>query len=276
LACACALAVSVPLSATAAKGGNGKGKGRGHVEFTLEEATITDIHTAIQARKLTVTQLVEMYLDRIKAYNGTCVNEPEGILGPITMKPHAGKVNAIMTLNLRPAARQAWGFDARKARSITDPVDDDPTMPDALETAAALDAQFAKTGKLAGPLHGVVFAIKDQYDTRDMRTTSGADAFWANDRPPDDRRSPRGPRAGARSSSRRRTWTSSAAGARSSYGGTGCNAYDTERDPGGSMAARPSGVAPVTRAIAEIVAPSSSRRGASVVGLPTRAGEPTA
>jgi len=155
LACASALAVSLPLSATAAKGGNGKG--RGHVEFTLEEATISDIHTAILARKLTVTQLVEMYLDRIKAYNGTCVNQPEGILGPITMKPHAGKVNAIMTLNLRPAARQAWGFDERKARSITDPVDADPTMPDALETAAALDAEFAKTGKLAGPLHGVVF-----------------------------------------------------------------------------------------------------------------------
>ena len=27
-------------------------------------------------------------------------------------------------------------------------------------------------------------AIKDQFDTFDMRTTSGADAFWANDRPP--------------------------------------------------------------------------------------------
>ena len=50
-------------------------------------------------------------------------------------------------------------------------------MPDALETAAALDAQFAQTGKLVGPLHGVVMAIKDQYDTFDMRTTSGADAF---------------------------------------------------------------------------------------------------
>ena len=59
-------------------------------------------------------------------------------------------------------------------------------MPDALEVAAQLDAQFARTGKLVGPLHGVVMAIKDQYDTFDMRTTSGADAFWANDRPPDD------------------------------------------------------------------------------------------
>ena len=29
-------------------------------------------------------------------------------------------------------------------------------------------------------------AIKDQYDTFDMRTTAGADAFYANDRPPED------------------------------------------------------------------------------------------
>ena len=39
---------------------------------------------------------------------------------------------------------------------------------------------------MVGPLHGVVIAIKDQYDTFDMRTTSGADAFYANDRPPKD------------------------------------------------------------------------------------------
>jgi Asp-tRNA(Asn)/Glu-tRNA(Gln) amidotransferase A subunit family amidase len=89
-------------------------------------------------------------------------------------------------VNLRPAARAAWGFDDRKARSMTDAADDDPNMPDALQTAAQLDAKFARSAKLAGPLHGVVMAIKDQYDTFDMRTTSGADAFWANDRPPDD------------------------------------------------------------------------------------------
>ncbi len=154
--------------------------------FKIEEATIADIQEAIQRRQITTTDVVKLYLERIKAYNGTCVNEPQGILGPITMIPHAGKVNALMTLNLRPQNRVAWGFDARKARSQTDAVDTDPRMPDALETAARLDQQFARTGRLAGPLHGAVFSIKDQYDTFDMRTTSGADAFWANDRPPDD------------------------------------------------------------------------------------------
>ena len=98
-------------------------RGRG---FKIEEATIADIQAAIQRRKITATDVVKLYLERIKAYNGTCVNEPEGILGPITMIPHAGKVNALITLNLRPKHRVAWGFDARKARSMTDAVDDDP------------------------------------------------------------------------------------------------------------------------------------------------------
>ena len=94
-----------------------------------------------------------------------------------------------MTLNLRPAARKKWGFDDRKARSMTDAVDNDPNMPDALEVAAALDQQFASDRQLVGPLHGIVFSIKDLLDTFDMRTTSGADADYANDRPPPTRRS---------------------------------------------------------------------------------------
>jgi len=83
--------------------------------FHLEEATIAHIQQAITARQITTVALVELYLKRIKAYNGTCVNEPQGILGPITTIPHAGQLNALATLNLRPAARKAWEFDARKA-----------------------------------------------------------------------------------------------------------------------------------------------------------------
>src|SRR5205085_8891817 len=62
----------------------------------------------------------------------------------------------------------------------------DASMPDALEQAAAQDAKFAATGALVGPLHGMILAIKDQFDTRDLRTTSGADAPYANDRPSKD------------------------------------------------------------------------------------------
>ena len=89
-------------------------------------------------------------------------------------------------MNLRPAAREGYGLGPRKARSMTDAVDNNPNMPDALEVAAKQDAYFKSTGKLIGPLHGIVFAIKDWYDTFDMRTTSGADVAYANDRPPRD------------------------------------------------------------------------------------------
>jgi amidase len=154
--------------------------------FRIEEATIENIQDAIMRGELTSTRLVQLYLNRIKAYNGTCVNQPDGALGTITPIKNAHQLNALMTLNLRPATRAKLGFDPRKARSMTDPVDGDPAIPDALEVAAQQDAYFASTGRLIGPLHGVVFSIKDQYDTFDMRTTAGMDAAYANDRPPRD------------------------------------------------------------------------------------------
>ena len=223
-------------------------------KFHLEEATIASIQHAITSRQITTVGLVELYLKRIKAYNGTCVNEPQGILGPITTIPHAGQINALSTLNLRPATRKAWGFDERKARSLTDRADDAPSMPDALEVAAAQDRQFKQTGRLVGPLHGVVMAIKDQYDTFDMRTTSGADAQYANDRPPDDATFVKRLRdAGAIILAKANLAEYADDGARSSFGGTFCNPYDTEREPGMSSAGSATSVAAnlVTCAIGE-------------------------
>ena len=223
-------------------------------KFHLEEATIASIQDAITSRQITTVSLVELYLKRIKAYNGTCVNEPQGILGPVTTIPGAGQINALSTLNLRPATRKTWGFDDRKARSLTDRVDDSSAMPDALEVAAAQDRQFRQTGRLVGPLHGVVMAIKDQYDTFDMRTTSGADAQYANDRPPDDATFVRRLRdAGAIIVAKANLAEYAVDGARSSFGGTFCNPYDTEREPGMSSAGSASSVAAnlVTCAIGE-------------------------
>lgn len=239
----------LPLTSSAAES-----KGTFHVE----EATISDIQKAILAKKLTSTQLVKLYLARIKAYNGPAVEEPNGLLGPIKTIPHAKGINALITLNLRPATRKAMGFDDRKARSMTDPVDNDPNMPDALEVAAKLDAEFAKTGKLVGPLHGVVIAIKDQYDTFDMRTTSGADAFYANDRPPHDATFAKRLREAGAIVLAKANMGEYAAGYRSSFGGTEANPYDTERQPGGSSGGSATSVAAnlVTCAIAEETGPS--------------------
>jgi len=240
--------------------------------FMVEETTIAALQAAILKRQITATGIVELYLRRIKAYNGTCVSQPEGILGPVTTIPNAGQVNALMTLNLRPASRVAWGFDDRKARSMTDPIDDDPSMPDALESAAALDEYFARTGKLVGPLHGVVIALKDQFDTFDMRTTQGADAFFADDRPPDDATFVAKMREAGAIIIGKANMGEYASGDRSTFGGVTCNPYDTERSPGRSSGGSGAAVAAnlVTCAIGEETGGSTVNpaRHTNVVGFP--------
>jgi Asp-tRNA(Asn)/Glu-tRNA(Gln) amidotransferase A subunit family amidase len=261
------LSLSIVCAVTAALGMVSAPSSRA-AEFHLQEATIDDIQQAILAHNLTTVQVVELYLKRIKAYNGTCVKQPKGILGPIEPIANAGQLNALQTLNLRPATRKKWGFDDRKARSLTDKADASPTMPDALEVAAAQDAEFKKTGKLVGPLQGVVLAFKDQYDTFDMRTTGGADVPYANDRPPDDATFIKRLRDAGAIILAKANLVEYAGGTspRSSYGGVFCNAYDTTRSPSGSSSGSGSSVAAnlVTCAIAE-------ETGSSIRG-PARAG----
>jgi len=205
--------------------------------FRIEEATIESIQAAITRGELTSTRVVQLYLNRIRAYNGACVNAPDGVLGagPITPIKNAHQINALITLNLRPATRDKLGFDAHKARSMTNTADNDPAMPDALEVAAKEDAYFAANHQLIGPLHGVVFAIKDQYDTFDMRTTAGMDAPYANDRPPRDAEFVKRLRnAGAIIVGKANLGEMGTPNSRSSFGGPFCNPYDTERSPGTS------------------------------------------
>jgi amidase len=51
------------------------------------------------------------------------------------------------------------------------------TNPQALEDAAALDAQWRKTGRMAGPLHGIPVLVKDNYDAAGLQTTAGSSAL---------------------------------------------------------------------------------------------------
>ncbi|MEA2640911.1 MAG: amidase [Chloroflexota bacterium] len=195
--------------------------------FHLEEATIAEVHHAFLAHELTATQLVQLYLARIAAYNGAgvqgAIDPATGLqLGPVTPVANAGQLSALITLNVRGQ------------RSKTDTVDDDPALPDALETAAWLDAQLAATGRLVGPLHGIVFAVKDEFDTRDMRSTSGAAANYANDRPPVDAEVVARLRQAGTIILAKANMGEYASGDRSAAGGTTCNPYDTMRSAGRS------------------------------------------
>lgn len=40
--------------------------------FQIEEASIEDLHRAIQKRQTTCQQIVQAYVDRARAYNGAC------------------------------------------------------------------------------------------------------------------------------------------------------------------------------------------------------------
>jgi amidase len=207
-------------------------------QFHLEEATIADVHRAIRGRQITAVELVNLYFKRIEAYNGACVKgdiDPATglMLGDLTPIENAGQVNAYMTLNIRAK------------RSKTDRIDNDPNLPDALEVARTEDAYFERTGQLVGPLHGIAFAIKDNYDTIDMRTTAGAVAGYANDKPPKDATMVARLRAaGAIFLGKTNLDEYAPAGiGRSSLGGQTCNPYDTKRIPGGSSAGSGAAVA---------------------------------
>jgi amidase len=241
----------------------------GAPRFQIEEATIESIQAAILRGELTSSQVLQMYLARIKAYDGTCVSQPEGPLGPFTTIKGARQINSLITLNLRPASRSALGFGPRKARSLTDEKDDRDDMPDALEVAAKQDAHVKATGTLIGPLHGVVFSVKDWYDTFDMRTTAGLDVAFANDRPPRDATFvARLREAGGIILAKANVGSGIS---RSPFGGVSCNPYDTERSAGTSSSGSGTSVSAnlVTCSIAEetggsILHPTKNN---SVVGL---------
>lgn len=99
--------------------------------FDVTETTVADVQAAFKAHTLTAHRLVQMYLDRIAAYDQK---------GPA--------IDCILTLN-----------------------------PKAMEEADRLDAEFAKTGKFVGPMHGIPILVKDEIDTAGMPTTLGTTIF---------------------------------------------------------------------------------------------------
>lgn len=289
-----------------------------HAQFQVEEATISDIHTAIQSGETTCQQVVEAYIERARAYNGTCsllVTEDGADVpsvpgatragSPVTFPtrtvaisellpdfdkytgptpdygrmettasdptvyqqygmvvgiPNARQVNALEVLNIRGerSVTCKGAFDAPPGTPL--PADAPAVceefrkQPDALETAAALDAKYGRNPDLeAMPLYCVAMANKGIYDTKDMRTTGGADVNYAMDVPPRDATLVARLRdAGAIIYAQAHESEYNAGsgdpggdakvekpyigqgGSRESWGGVTCNPYDTERVTSGS------------------------------------------
>jgi amidase len=217
--------------------------------FCLEEATIQELHAAIQAGETTVTATVEHYLARVRAFNGvssmlvtegggpvpetvgtvrggkplrfpTRTAKAETILpdldrykgppieygrmeptasdpsamqqfGMVVGIPNAGQVNALGTLNIRGersvVCRGDYDLHPSKGplpRGAPPICEYFRHLPDALERAAELDAQYGRNPDLGKmPMYGVVFSFKDPFDTKDMRSTGGGDAGYDIDFP---------------------------------------------------------------------------------------------
>jgi Asp-tRNA(Asn)/Glu-tRNA(Gln) amidotransferase A subunit family amidase len=107
--------------------------------------------------------------------------------------------------------------------------------PEALADADRLDAQFARTRKMA-PLHCAVLAIKDNYDTRGLQTTGGSLALKGFAPRTDAFMVARLRSAGAifLFKSNMAEWAFSPVVTESSIGGVTRNPYDLERVPAGS------------------------------------------
>lgn len=107
--------------------------------------------------------------------------------------------------------------------------------PQARDIAARLDAHFARTGELTGPLHGIPVAVKDNYNTTDM-PTSGGNVLFKDLVPPVESTLTRKLReAGAIILAKTNMHEWALAGITiSSLGGQTKNPYDLTRTPGGS------------------------------------------
>jgi amidase len=111
--------------------------------------------------------------------------------GMIVGVPDGGQVNALSTLNIRGerSVTCRGEFDRHPSRGPL-PQEAPPVceffrhLPDALERAAELDAEYGCEPDLeAMPMYGVAFSFKDPFDTHDMRSTGGGDARYDIDVP---------------------------------------------------------------------------------------------
>jgi Asp-tRNA(Asn)/Glu-tRNA(Gln) amidotransferase A subunit family amidase len=104
--------------------------------------------------------------------------------------PNAGQANALSTLNIRGERSVTCKGDFDKAPGSPLPAgapkvcEEFRKLPDAFERATQLDTQFGRNfDEAAMPMYCIPFSFKDPFDTKDMRSTGGADARYDIDFP---------------------------------------------------------------------------------------------
>ena len=111
--------------------------------------------------------------------------------GMIAGIPNAGQLNGLATLNIRGERSVTCKGEFDRHPSLGPlPPGAPPVceyfrqLPDAIETAEALDKTFGRNPDLEKmPMYGVVFSFKDPFDTKDMRSTGAGDAAYDIDFP---------------------------------------------------------------------------------------------
>lgn len=180
--------------------------------------------------------------------------------GTLVGIPGTKQLSALNTLNIRgersvscSASCDLAPKDGPLPASCPAACDNFRKQPDALETAAELDAKYGRKPDLKKmSMYCVAFSFKDVYDTADMRSTGGADVAYALDAPPKDATivaelrakgaiiyakanlSEYNGGAGDPTGNAKQKSKVYGAGARSTWGGATCNPYDTARETGGS------------------------------------------
>jgi Asp-tRNA(Asn)/Glu-tRNA(Gln) amidotransferase A subunit family amidase len=160
------------------------------------------VRGGVQIRFPTKTKKVAEVLPNFEKYKGpqlefgrmeTTASKPDVYqqFGMVAGIPKSGQVNALSTLNIRgERSVTCWGEYDRHPSEGPLPEGAPPAcevfrhFPDALERAMELDEEYGSNPDLeALPMYGVTFSFKDPFDTKDMRSTGGADAAYDIDFP---------------------------------------------------------------------------------------------
>lgn len=179
--------------------------------------------------------------------------------GMVVGVSNAGGVNALSTLNLRgersvtcKAKCDLHPSKGALPQQCPQVCESFRQQPDAIERAAELDAQYGRNPDLKKlPMYCAAMSFKDAFDTKDMRSTSGADVSYAMDAAPADstvaaRLREQGAIIYAKANLAeynggggdpggvKVTSKTFGTGSRSAWAGVACNPYDTARETGGS------------------------------------------